>query len=94
MTAPHETFEEFRALTAAEVAERAQEVELRPRSVAEPHPSAVAWRSLYREMRGARAATVGELKAEVVEMYGYRLGYGYRRPRYGRRDAFMPFEAS
>jgi len=92
MTAPQETFEDFRALTAEKVCERAQELEQRPRNAGEAQPSAVAWRSLYREMRQARAKTVEDLKPKVMEMYAYRLGYGYVRNRYGRRDAFMPFE--
>jgi hypothetical protein len=92
MTASQETFEDFRALTAREVCERAQELEQRPRNAGESQPRAVAWRSLYREMRQASATTVEELRAKVVDMYAYRLGYGYLRHRYGRRDAFMPFE--
>ena len=93
--APRETFEDFRLLASGEVLQRAQAVELQPRGVEESSPTCddAAWRQLYRDMRGARASTVAELKPKVVEEYASRLGYGYLRIRYGRRGAFMPFEA-
>ena len=90
-----ETFHHFRALAFEEVRERAERAERRMRArgldVTDlPHDEA-AWRWLHREMRRARAAIVADLKTRVVESYAYRLGYGYFRVRYGRRDAFMPF---
>ena len=88
-----ETFRHFRALTAEEVRERAERAEMRVRATQRSDlPSdAAAWRWLHREMRRARASTVAELKTKVAESYASRLGYGYFRVRYGRRDAFMPF---
>jgi hypothetical protein len=93
MTAEH--FHHFRALALEEVRERAERAEWRLRSTGsdtgELPPQEAAWRWLYREMRAAKAAIVADLKSTVVESYAYRLGYGYLRVRYGRRDTFMPF---
>jgi hypothetical protein len=89
-----ETFEDFRLLAAEEVLQRAREVEEHPGGVEQSlSPRAEgAWRQLYRDMRGARASIVAELRPKIVEKYAARLGYGYFRTRRGRRDTFMPFE--
>ncbi len=90
-----ESFHHFRALAFEEVRERAERAERLMRSAGEDTIDLpcqeVAWRWLHREMRRAKAAIVADLKAPVVESYASRLGYGYFRVRYGRRDAFMPF---
>jgi hypothetical protein len=91
-----ETFHHFRVLALEEVRARAERAELRRRRAAGPEAldlpcEEAAWRWLHREMRRAKAAIVADLKTTVVESYAYRLGYGYFRVRYGRRDAFMPF---
>jgi len=93
--AARETYEDFRRLASEEVLKRAREAEERPRG-AQAASSAwneVAWRRLYREMRGKGVTEVADLDARVVEKYASRLGYGYMRVG-GARETFMPFEDS
>jgi hypothetical protein len=87
-----ESFEDFRCLHLQEVRERAEAVEARPEeNGCAPAPCVRAgWRSLYREMRRAGAATVAHLGRRDVERHASTLGYGYFRVRVASRDAFMP----